>query len=656
MAHQSIARRRLYSDRNPNLPLFGVDVLGHHYTLTRDGSLEDVDGPYSRFTYKPLVPQTPSSAALMEPFRKDYSKYRATIIVEIDEIRVLYHDNPLGRERNGKKCTLVRTRCPTGADTDTVKLFNMQVAKLQAIIDKDLEESPGEVATSWLGEKPDGSFTIDLMLMGTPREISMRLDLVPGSDLEVTISLCKDERFLGEENLSKTFSVWVRFWRRVSNAEIGRTLSATSMTDKDDNLVRRLVHVTNILRARNLHCDVFDFDYGAIRHSSLDRLGQDRLGQRFLYVDFRRVESTSSSEYGGRRESWSWYRPWVAGRVVKTEQQMIEYPILDSKRKRCTIIHLASTKDEELAPSGYFYKQLEVLANIIRDENALPYVKNITSWINEEDNTIQVVQCNEDDYSKLRVGDCVMFLVYLTRDEYFLTRSGEFKREYGLWADLISLYNSIMALDIYSFLEDVEENRVLADEKYLVDFGMTRDKSVEVEGTRVHCFSCKNAAHSLRHALSDYALSRKPFPSVYIGWIEGSIYSVQAEFDFRLIGGTSGTVYNCYVITLACSETAGDTEREFFSKQVAVLRQVPASRSLLGEDVNGIPSIKVMVTDDEMELWNGGDWAFVAGRTLRAAICLQRHDDFRGERHASFSPFGYTYSAWLQFFSMYEAS
>ncbi|KAK6978176.1 hypothetical protein R3P38DRAFT_2809361 [Favolaschia claudopus] len=492
MADSSIAHRRLNSARSANLPLFGADILDQHYTSTRDGSLEDIDGPYSRFTYKPLIPQSPAAAAAMDPFRKDYSRYRAVLIVEIDHVQVFYHDNPLGRERNGRKCTRVTTRCPTGADLDTVKLFNMQVARLQEIIDADLKESPGEVTTSWLRKKPDGSLAIDLILMSTPQELAMRMDLVPGSDLEVTISLSKDEHFLEQETLSKIRGL------RVPRVKVGENrgkgsgavlsikgildldrlvpLSATSMTDKDDNPVRRLVHVTNILRARNLNCDVFDFDYGAIRHSDLHPLGQ-----RFFYVDFRRTESTGSAECGGRRESWSWYRPWVAGRVVKTEQQIIEHPILDSKQKQCTIVHLASAEEEDMDPSGYFYKQFAVLANIIRDENTLPYVKKITSWVNEEDNTIQVVQCNEDDYSKLRVGDCVMFLVYLTRDEY-LTRSGEFKRC----------------------------------------------------ATRVERFLPHPKAIPLR-----------------ICWVDC---------------GTSGVS--------ACSETADDTEREFFSKQVAVLQQV----------------------------------------------------------------------------------
>ncbi|KAK7002270.1 hypothetical protein R3P38DRAFT_3042176 [Favolaschia claudopus] len=204
------------------------------------------------------------------------------------------------------------------------------------------------------------------------------------------------------------------------------------MTKEADGLLRSLVRVTDILRARNLELDISDLDYGAIRHSSLDVSGQ-----RFLYVDFRRLESTSTAS-SGRRERWSWYRPWVAGKVVKTEQQMVEYPILDAQsRKLCTVVHLASTNDEHLAPTGYFCKQLEALTNIIRDENILPIVQKITSWVDETNNTIQVVQCDENDYSRLRVGDCVMFLVYLTRDEY-LTRTGQFIREYGLWADLMS--------------------------------------------------------------------------------------------------------------------------------------------------------------------------------------------------------------------------
>ncbi|KAK7056107.1 hypothetical protein R3P38DRAFT_3566677 [Favolaschia claudopus] len=225
MTDLSIARRGLNSERHPNQPLFGSDILDQHYTSTRDGTLEDINGTYSRYTYKPLIHQSPiTGPASMEPFRKYYVQYRALIIVEVDSLQVMYHDNPMGKERNGQLCTRVTTRCPTGADSDTVKLFNMQVAKLQAVIDEDLEESPGEVATNWVNKRSDGSFTIDLMIFGSPRDISMRMDLVPGSDLEVTISLCKDERVLDQElrMRSKEFSLWVRFWRRVTDAEVGR--------------------------------------------------------------------------------------------------------------------------------------------------------------------------------------------------------------------------------------------------------------------------------------------------------------------------------------------------------------------------------------------------------------------------------------------------
>ncbi|KAK7002269.1 hypothetical protein R3P38DRAFT_3283275, partial [Favolaschia claudopus] len=204
MTDVSIARRGLNSERNPNQPLLGSDLFGQHYTLTRDGTLVDIVGRFSRFTYKPLVQQSPiAGPTAMEPFRKDYAKYRAQIIVEIEEVQVVYHDNPLGRERNGRPCTRITAKCPTGSDTDTAKLFDMQVARLQELVDADLLEYPGTVVDNWVTKTPEGSHTIDLMLVGTPSEISMRMDLVPGSDLEVSIALCKDERIVASGNREK---------------------------------------------------------------------------------------------------------------------------------------------------------------------------------------------------------------------------------------------------------------------------------------------------------------------------------------------------------------------------------------------------------------------------------------------------------------------
>ncbi|KAK6987614.1 hypothetical protein R3P38DRAFT_3226884 [Favolaschia claudopus] len=193
-------------------------------------------------------------------------------------------------------------------------------------------------------------------------------------------------------------------------------------------------------------------------------------------------------------------------------------------------------------------------------------------------------------------------------------------------------------LSIYSFLEDVEQNRVLADEVYPVDLGMTRDKTMEVQGGHIHCFSCKNAAHSIRNASSTLARVRKPLPAVYIGWVEGQIHQIRAEFGFRYINGKGEDARNCYVMTVACSDFAQQEDRVFFS------RQVPDSCSLLGPRINGFPSINIVLTEGEMRLWNGGDWAFALGRQLRAAISLQRHDGLPNAQH--------TFTAWLQYFSV----
>ncbi|KAK7007628.1 hypothetical protein R3P38DRAFT_3212023 [Favolaschia claudopus] len=216
-----------------------------------------------------------------------------------------------------------------------------------------------------------------------------------------------------------------------------------------------------------------------------------------------------------------------------------------------------------------------------------------------------------------------------------------------------------MPLSLYAFLDDLDENRVLADENYPVDFGMTRDKSVQFEDHTVHCFSCKSAAASIRNASTELARCYKPCPSTYVGWIIGQVHNVRAEFGFRLSNGGTEVVLNCYVITLSCADSADDEEREFYARQTRVLQQVmicdlhklceaSGSQSMIGSTINGLPSIKVVVPAADMQLWNGGGWAFEIGTQLRAAISMQRHDGFRDQIH--------TYTAWLQFFSLSDGS
>ncbi|KAK7020014.1 hypothetical protein R3P38DRAFT_2782419 [Favolaschia claudopus] len=196
MATLSIACRGLQSERDAHKPLFGADVLDQHYSLTRDGSLVDIAGPYSRYSYKALIPQGSDNRRTRECLHK-CPRYRGLLIVEIDNFHVSYHDNPLERERNGRKCTSITTRCPTESDEDTVRLFDMQVARLQTIIDEDVREMPGRVASSWLKKSEDGSSMIEMtriQMYGSPSELSVRMDMVPGTNLEVSVSLCKDER------------------------------------------------------------------------------------------------------------------------------------------------------------------------------------------------------------------------------------------------------------------------------------------------------------------------------------------------------------------------------------------------------------------------------------------------------------------------------
>ncbi|KAK7020307.1 hypothetical protein R3P38DRAFT_2781636 [Favolaschia claudopus] len=64
----------------------------------------------------------------------------------------------------------------------------------------------------------------------------------------------------------------------------------------------------------------------------------------------------------------------------------------------------------------------------------------------------------------------------------------------------------------------------------------------------------------------------------------------------------------------------------------------------LGPEVNGSKTIKVTLTEDQMMLWNGGDWAFPPNQNIRVAVSLERYDGSQSYIH--------TYIAWIELFQV----
>ncbi|KAK7050194.1 hypothetical protein R3P38DRAFT_2763250 [Favolaschia claudopus] len=323
-------------------------------------------------------------------------------------------------------------------------------------------------------------------------------------------------------------------------------------------------------------------------------------------------------------------------------------------RLRESITARCPTDSDEDTARLFDMQVARLQAIIDEDVHELPG-RVASSWIKKcEDGSSSIEMTMYGSPSELAIrmdlvhGTALEILVSLCKDERVDEMGGRVKLPFPLHQE----YQLISQ-------PDDSQQTVRADENYPVDFGMTRDKSVHFEGRTVHCFSCKSAASSLRSASSELSQCYKPFPTTYIGWIIGQIHSVRAEFGFRLANGDTEMVLNCYVITLSCADSADDEEREFYARQARVLQQVmdcdlhnicdaSGSQSMIGSAINGLPTINVVVNSADMELWNGGGWAFQMGTQLRAAISLQRHDGVRSQKH--------TYTAWLQFFSLSDDS
>ncbi|KAJ7633810.1 hypothetical protein DFH06DRAFT_1126900 [Mycena polygramma] len=170
--------------------------------------------------------------------------------------------------------------------------------------------------------------------------------------------------------------------------------------------------------------------------------------------------------------------------------------------------------------------------------------------------------------------------------------------------------------------------RILAHDKYMIDYGMTRDNSMGLADGVIHRFSCKGST-----VLPSPHFVRQRLPP-YQAWIIGQIHKTEAFYAHRIVESENAT--NCYVVTLKCPNTSRDRGRLFFGKQVAALKDIIRR--------DGAHDVQVVLTADAMTMWNGGNWAFCRDQHMKMLVALKRDDDFRGKKH--------TYTAWLEAFAV----
>ncbi|KAK7008134.1 hypothetical protein R3P38DRAFT_3211785 [Favolaschia claudopus] len=215
-------------------------------------------------------------------------------------------------------------------------------------------------------------------------------------------------------------------------------------------------------------------------------------------------------------------------------------------------------------------------------------------------------------------------------------------------------------------IDDAANTQMMAAESQLSNLAMTRDRTALLSSTRVDCFSCKNVSRSdERRLIRDMFFDahdnhyRKPGPASYMGWVFGQVHNIKACFDHRLhphLYSMDGQLINCYVISLKSADQANEKTKEDFDRQVEVLTKLmhcdrpwcciddAENDCWLGTEVNGSKTIKVTLTEDQMMLWNGGDWAFPPNQNIRVAVSLERYDGFQSYIH--------TYTAWMELFQV----
>ncbi|KAJ7847684.1 hypothetical protein B0H13DRAFT_1907167 [Mycena leptocephala] len=185
------------------------------------------------------------------------------------------------------------------------------------------------------------------------------------------------------------------------------------------------------------------------------------------------------------------------------------------------------------------------------------------------------------------------------------------------------------------------DGHILALDTYTIDYDMTRDNSLQLGDDLIHRFSCKNT--SLSEDLKDrhvYTFT-KPRLQPYQAWILGQVHETKAVFNHRV--DNSAELLNCYVLTMKCPTAVKESGRLFFSQQIAALESIMQRdnaqwdhsanllvESWIGPTVNDMKTIKVVLTEDVMCLWNGRGWAF------------------EPDQHMKLS----TYTAWLEEFAV----
>ncbi|KAJ6607759.1 hypothetical protein B0H10DRAFT_1948928 [Mycena sp. CBHHK59/15] len=188
--------------------------------------------------------------------------------------------------------------------------------------------------------------------------------------------------------------------------------------------------------------------------------------------------------------------------------------------------------------------------------------------------------------------------------------------------------------ELYPHKNDCGRPRILATDKYNVDYAGTRDRTIENTTGTFARFSFKDA-HDADVPNNDEAWDGRWVLSKYRTWVIGQVDSIDEGHNENPINNQDkGTA--CYLLRLKCPERANEETRSFFHKQLEGLKSVIESDmhdmpgsvavSWLGPaDPDGVETI-LLVVPFEME-----PWYIQAGCDLQVTACFTRDERAVGE-------------------------
>ncbi|KAJ7109686.1 hypothetical protein C8R43DRAFT_962539, partial [Mycena crocata] len=595
--------------------------------------------------------------------------YRPWILGNVAEVQDRIILSPLGLLKE-EHCRVFRIECMDTGHRQAQSLFDAQFSALQAIIDAETTDD-SVTLNAWTVSEGDRRF-IEVVFL---KEVYGETFIV-GTPVTLFLFLTRDECW-AETGLHKTYTAWADGMCPVGDLEELAGLAGPFLRCTWSTYIFMLPYLvvppSRLWRLPPLGAAQLDFDFVATR---------DVEGPRGESVYTYKACGAAVARIARCRQQPMPYTPALFGQILNIEQR-------DSGYGRMSDVELCCPLDAGDSLSKLYNSQISKLRDIVAHEALRLGYHLRRSWVAESNSFIKVSLLPWSFAPDLTVGCCISFDVGLFRSnwpndsvayglvarDYVITSVTDLELEAAGKESLLGFFcdsgpnkrsstfpvSHMAAIsDVLTADSDSIGRRVLALDMYAVDYRMTRDNSVVVDGCVVHQFSCKDA-FMLIASLEDSTRTRRALVCRYQPWIVGQVHSVICRSVHR-IGIPEKVAVDCYIIALKCPDTADNRSREFFSMQVAALEGMlfrdgcavgmTEADSWLGSVVNGMKTIQVtflwlvIVSTVMMRNWNGlgPRWCFVEGQHMSLMLRLHREDGFSGQRH--------TYTAWVEEFSV----